>query len=219
MVAVAGAFATISKEAPARGKTVGSPIAVVEVEEVIDGAAVAEAAGAVLGHALISKREIALAERAADFHMMAKVVVVVVAAATAVLEAVAEEEAVCAMTFNAGNVLGDLRAASRMRREPVIVVEAVDGVDRRTLIEVLVAHQTLLALVSALISRKVDVPGKLAAFPMRKEALLALVVDAVEEEEEEEAMVRVVFASPGKKENAHGEMIAALPMLEKGIFF
>jgi len=203
VVAEAGAYATISNEAPARGKTVGSPIALEVLVEAVgaesDGVAVeeaveAEAAAVVPELALITRKAIALVERAAVSHMMEREVAVVVevevevaatAAATeaAAVEAEAEE---CAMTFSVAIAPGALRVAFHMKKvlaaaAAVVSVlnalsaevaeaeaEAVDGVGRKTRIVLLVAPRVLL-LVFATTSKKVGVLANPVDFPTMKQ--------------------------------------------------
>jgi len=147
VVAEAGAYATISNEAPARGKAVGSPIALAEVEKVeaveeavaeSDGVAVVEveavAAVAVPEPALISRKAIALVARAAVSHMMAKELAAAgaeeeaaAAATAAAMEAAAAEAEVeveeeCAMIFSVATAQGGLRAAFHMKKEVLVAV-------------------------------------------------------------------------------------------------
>jgi hypothetical protein len=200
------------------------------VEEEAEGEAVA------LGPALISRKAIALVERAAASHMKAAKLpeeVVEVEVTVEAMEAAAEEEVeevACATTSNVVTAPGVLLVAFHTKKELLLLVvvvvvsaeegvaEAVDGVDRKIRIVLLAEPQALL-LVFATTFKKDGVLANLVDSLMKKErqqhlevvaAVAVVVVEAVAKEGLE------AFVSPGRKENARVVMIAALPMLKIG---
>jgi hypothetical protein len=187
----------------------------------------AEGEAAAPAPVLISRKAIALVERAAASHTREVNQLVVVeegvatVAATEVAAAAEVEEVACVTTFSVVTAPGGLHVASHTRKElPVVVevsaevAEAVDGAEVKTRTARLAVPRALL-LVFATTSKKDGVLANLADFPMMKQRQHPEVLVAVAAA----LLLKVVveaFASLGRKENALVVMNVALPMLKNG---